>query len=308
LTQWITPSSLAKLATVNVPTSLKLWVASFLSERSQCTKFNDQLSSVRNINKGIIQGSAIGPTLFSIMISDLQAVTADNDLFKFADDVTILAAEHSTADLSAEFAHISRWAIANRLPINLLKTKEVVFHRPRVICDIPLLLGIDRVTTACLLGITFTATLSFSPHIDYVLTQCSQRFYLLKSLKLQGLPCCKLKVVYNCIIVSRITYAISAWGGFISKADEDRVNNLLKRGFHYGYTNVLQQFQQLVQHADHTLFAAMNNKRHCLHALLPPAVSHHHETRPKAHSFQLPNCNTVLFKQSFLPRVLYNLL
>ena len=62
------------------------------------------------------------------MISDLQTVSVDNNLFKFADDVTVLVAEHSNT--ATEFEHIKRWAHANKLSINLFKTKEIVFHRP----------------------------------------------------------------------------------------------------------------------------------------------------------------------------------
>ena len=296
---------LSKLVAVEVPVSIKMWVASFLSQRSQCTNFQGNVSSARSINRGIVQGSAIGPTLFSIMISDLQSHSADNELFKYADDVTVLSAEHSGTELVEEFDNIKCWAMVNKMSINLLKTKEIVFRRPHAMLDLPLLPDIERVTTARLLGVYFTDVMSVVPHLSHILTQCSQRFYLLKSLKLQGLPIMKLKVIYSGIIISKITYAISAWGGFVSVADENRINGLLKRAFRYGYTDELQSFQQLLQHADDGLFQAMTSNMHCLHTLLPPIVSHVYNTRPRAHNMQLPSCCSALHKSSFMPRILF---
>ena len=53
-------------------------------------KFADYLSSFRPINKGIVQGSGIGPSLYIVMESDLKALSAINILFKYADDTNLL--------------------------------------------------------------------------------------------------------------------------------------------------------------------------------------------------------------------------
>jgi len=53
-------------------------------------------------------------------------------------------------------------------------------------------------------------------YIQYILSQCAQRMYLLKLLKHQGMPIDKLSVVAHSLIVSRILYALPAWGGFLS--------------------------------------------------------------------------------------------
>ena len=48
-----------------------------------------------------------------------------NDLFKYADDTTLLIPEHTDTDIGVEFSHIKAWASANHLSLNL------VFRRPR---------------------------------------------------------------------------------------------------------------------------------------------------------------------------------
>ena len=68
----------SKLAQLNIPPSILYWIMSFLTDRTQKVKFADYLSSFRPINKGIVHGSEIGPTLYIVMESDLKALSAIN--------------------------------------------------------------------------------------------------------------------------------------------------------------------------------------------------------------------------------------
>jgi len=53
-------------------------------------------------------------------------------------------------------------------------------------------------------------------HVQNILSQCTQRMYLIKLLKHQGMPQQQMSVITYSIIVSRILYALQAWGGFLS--------------------------------------------------------------------------------------------
>jgi len=81
---------LAKLVKLNCPASAVNWIGCFLTNRSQYCRYNGILSAKLNINRSIVQGSGIGPTLYIIMKHDLRAISEINDLFKFADDTTCL--------------------------------------------------------------------------------------------------------------------------------------------------------------------------------------------------------------------------
>ena len=59
-------------------------------------------------------------------------------------------------------------------------------------------------------GITLCGTLRFDAHIGSVLKMCSQRIYLLKLIRDQGLPRHHLSTVLDALVLSRIRYAISA--------------------------------------------------------------------------------------------------
>jgi len=99
--------------------------------------------------------------------------------------------------------------------VNLRKTKEIVFHRPSARSLLPsLVTGIEQVVSAKLLAVTFSHNLQFDEHIKNILAICNQRSYLLKCLKGQGLPSNELHTVFCVLIVSRILYALAAYGSF----------------------------------------------------------------------------------------------
>ena len=72
----------------------------------------------------------------------------------------------------------------------MLKTKEVVFRRPnpRLSLHPSPLPHIEQVKVAKLLGVVLSERLHFDDHVFGVLKVCSQRMYLLKLLRAQGLP------------------------------------------------------------------------------------------------------------------------
>ena len=82
--------------------------------------------------------------------------------------------------------------------------------------------GVAQERVAKLLGVICTGKLSFEDHVDFVLTVCSQRVYLLKLLRSQDLPIQQLHVVFIALILSRITYALAAWGGQLTRQQQER--------------------------------------------------------------------------------------
>jgi len=129
---------------------------------------------------------------------------------KYADDTTLLVPEHSAVDIVTEFHHIQAWATANKLCINTKKTKEIVLHQPRARSHyIPLSIDdVERVISVKLLGVIFQDIFKMDMHVNFVLSQCSQRLYLLKFLRSQGLCTAQLDQVSQAIIVSRLRYAL----------------------------------------------------------------------------------------------------
>ena len=68
----------AKLARLNIPPVILSWIFSFLTGRTQQVKHIFQLSLPKPINRGIVQGSGVGPMLYIVMEGDLKALSSNN--------------------------------------------------------------------------------------------------------------------------------------------------------------------------------------------------------------------------------------
>jgi hypothetical protein len=241
------------------------------------------------------------------MISDLKPVSTLNDLVKFADDLTLLVPETSDTDIADEFNSIQNWASINKLAINFNKTKEIVFHRPKPgkLIFPPPLQGIERVLIAKLLGVTLSSSLSFSEHVDCIIKQCGQRSFLLRSLRRRGLKAAPLEAVFNSLIVNRILYAISAWGGFTNAAERGRIDAFLVKSKKFGHSKKIITFEELLAKADRKLFRKTQSDNHCLNHLLPAVRITAHVLRERGHPYVLPSCTFSLYKRSFINRMLF---
>ena len=70
--------------------------------------------------------------------------------------------------------------------------------------------------------------------------------YLLKLLKHQDMPIEKLSVVAHSLIVSRILYALPAWGGFLSAELSGKLDALLRRLKRFDYIRDNLKFLELL--------------------------------------------------------------
>ena len=161
-------------------------------------KCEGQLLASAEINTSIVQGSGLGPMLFVVMESDLSTMSSMNILLKYADDTSLLVPSDCDTDLVDEFDNIKRWAAQNHMVINLRKkNKELVLRRPNprlVVLPVPVD-QIQQVHCAKFLGIYLSDTLQFETHLVNLLKICSQRTYLLKLLRDQGMPRTHLNAV-----------------------------------------------------------------------------------------------------------------
>jgi len=296
---------MSKVVQLNLPSFVVNWICSFLAGRGQQCKLNGELSMVANIGCSIVQGSGIGPTLYIVMGSDLHALSQLNDMCKYADDTTLLVPEHTDTDIDIEFNHVKSWALNNHLTLNLTKTKEIVFKRPRVRCFHlpPAIDNIEQLDSNKLLGILLQSNFKMDKHVLSILSQCTQRMYLLKLLKHQGMSQQQLSVIAHSIIVSRILYALPAWGGFLSVELKNKINAFFKRLKRFGYVDCVITIDDLIDRSDHELFKKVCAPNHSLYHLLPPYRST--DLRLRGHPFRLPEYCTDLHKKSFIVRTLY---
>ena len=128
----------------------------------------------------------------------------------------------------------------------------------------------------------------------------------MKLLRARGLPVLYLHRICLSIIISRLIYAISLWGGFLSAELTGHIDAFLCRLFRCGYTSTLLNIEDLLADADETLFIKVLRPGHCLYQLLPQRKLVSTKIRPSNHSCQLTICKYVSYKRSFIVRCLCN--
>ena len=107
------------------------WMINFLSNRKQRVVVDGIETEYVYINRGVPQGTVLGPFLFSLMVNDIKPKDPENNmLVKFADDMTVSTPVKSTGDTAFnEVKNISDGANENRMILNFSKTWEIVISK-----------------------------------------------------------------------------------------------------------------------------------------------------------------------------------
>ena len=113
---------------------------SYLTNHEQVIEVNRSLS-----DKGVPQGSILGPLLFLLCINDISNSSEILKFFLFADDTTVYYSV-DPSDLNTEtilnhgLENISSWLEANKLSLNVKKSNFLHFHYGKVWNDTPKIL------------------------------------------------------------------------------------------------------------------------------------------------------------------------
>ena len=170
------------LASSNLPLPLLNWLHSYLLNRTQCVVVNGSSSSSLLVSSGVPQGSILGPLLFLIYVNGLTDLPFSplTRLILYADDIFIFKPISSSVDMSSfqsDLDSISSWLSSHFLQINSSKSKYIFFsHKPFSYFDSFSKLSIsqspiERVSSFRYLGIILSSSLSWSPHISFVLNK-----------------------------------------------------------------------------------------------------------------------------------------
>ena len=132
---------LSKLKKLGITNTALTWFTSYLSNRLQCVDINGHISTPLLIDISVLQGSILGPILFLCFINDLHLSTNLLTLL-FADDTVGIDSDTDLKTLidrvNIEIQKLANWFRANRMAVNVTKTKYMIFRPKGTKIDIDL--------------------------------------------------------------------------------------------------------------------------------------------------------------------------
>ena len=106
------------------------WFNSYLSERTQVVNIGSAISEPVELNLGSPQGSILSPSIFLILLSDIELYCPGATLCSYADDTTCTVAVKNIEDLKNECEKqvnkLLKYMAVNRLACNDDKTHILV--------------------------------------------------------------------------------------------------------------------------------------------------------------------------------------
>ena len=152
-----------------------------------------------------------------MFINDL---TTTAPIYKYVDDSTIfeVGQEGDTSQIQESVDMVDIWTSQNDMRLNSEKCKEMIIDFSR---NYSLTSGIqsvtigeqvlERVEHAKMLGVTISNNLTWSKHVDNIVSKAGKRVYMLYQLKRAGISQHDLVKMYVSIILPVLEYACPVW-------------------------------------------------------------------------------------------------
>ena len=177
---------LAKAQSLGFQDSALSLLSSYLSDRKQKIKLDGNESEWCTLLNGVPQGSILGPLLFTILLTDIDSVINNSKHHCYADDTQVFAkckvdnVENCINEINQDLKNIAEFSEKNCLDLNAGKSKYIILGTdcnlkklkskiipPLVINNRP----IDREVSVKNLGIIFNENMSFSNHVNKMISK-----------------------------------------------------------------------------------------------------------------------------------------
>lgn len=201
------------------------WLTNYLHNRKQFVSYDSVTSSTGNISCGVPQGSILGPLLFILFINDMYKVSEKIYPILFADDSNIFIQgknlSNITAILNEELSKINLWIQANKLSLNIDKTKFILFkpRRKQPTTVYPVMINnrtIERIYETKFLGVIISSDLSWDHHTKYIAGKIAKGIGVICKAR-QSLSQKSLLTLYYSFVYPYLCYCVEVWGATSNK-------------------------------------------------------------------------------------------
>ena len=224
------PLLLSKLSFYGFSTNTTKWFASYFKNRVQRVKISDsdgsvKISNMAPVERGVPQGSILGPILFSLYSADVCDVIKHCKYHIYADDIQLYITcrphdiSSSIAKVNEDLSSILSWADRNTLVLNPSKSKYLVLGTRNQILKVPSDLPeikiknmeVERVFEARNLGVLMDVGLRFEGHVMEIVRGCFYRLKLLYRIRDYLNEDLRVKLC-DSLVLSKLGYADIVYG------------------------------------------------------------------------------------------------
>ena len=183
------------------------------------------------------QGSILGPILFLIYVNDFSKCLQSAEAIMYADDTNVFLHHKNVNTLfnkaQLELYNITKWLAANKLTLNINKTKYMSFSSSKSnnllaygnkrlsINSTPL----EQVQNISFLGLYLDENLSWKSHMLIIIKKLRSYLGVISRLKYH-LNIENLIQIYHSLIESQIRYGIMDTKHFFKKYEDSAINLL----------------------------------------------------------------------------------
>lgn len=207
---------LEKLKSFSFNGDLIIFLKSYLTNRPNFVKFNNNKSDTFISTSGVPQGSILGPLLFVLFINDISDYIKYSSFLLYADDLKayrVIKCLEDINKLKSDIKSISDFCIHNDLALNESKCKIVSYTRKK-----DFLVGAYTVNDVEIqslneikdLGVIFSRNFTFNDHVTQLVAECSRRLgFILRAS--QGFQYKTSITLFNAYVHSKLEYCCVIW-------------------------------------------------------------------------------------------------
>ena len=226
-------------------------LSSYLSYRKQRVKIGDIKSDWETLEKGVPQGSILGPLLFNIFINDLFMFMEKCMLYNYADDNSMSKASRHLDEVLQCLQHDGdiaiKWFSDNGMQANPGKFQFMVIS-PTPLPEQTLILNDTTTITSenhvKILGVTVDDKLTFSKHIGLCCTKAARQLNALARIS-RYLDVSARKLIYNSFIVSCFSYCPLVWH-FCGKQNSNKLERINERALRILFNDFSAPYDELL--------------------------------------------------------------
>jgi ribonuclease HI len=227
------------------------WIAAFLAGRSLTVREGGATSTSFPLQRGVPQGTILGPLLWSLVIDDL-IVRCENKCktplagciavpIFFADDINFAIRGFNPTSMVAQANQllqiVREWATDNGVPMAKLQATWITGGKSvpdwaanwsatdGFITYDDKLHVLPSTQPMRLLGVIYDPLFNFHAHCDALVETCERLLRLLHAMS--GVVSAeKMGLLYRGLILSRLRFAADAWYPFLRASDKNRLDSI----------------------------------------------------------------------------------